>query len=67
MEENISAGGYGERLAAAAVCKEYAKNIQLLDISIKTGSVEQGDVRTLRNVLRIDAESVYKVIKEHNF
>jgi 1-deoxy-D-xylulose-5-phosphate synthase len=67
MEENISAGGYGERLAAAVANKHFDKKLRLLDISIKEGAVEQGGIQTLRNMLQIDAKSVYKAVKELDF
>jgi 1-deoxy-D-xylulose-5-phosphate synthase len=62
MEENISAGGYGEKLAALVAAQR--KSVQLLNVSIKSGFVEQGDIKTLRNMLQMDAESVYKAIKK---
>jgi hypothetical protein len=40
------------------------ENLKLFNVSIKTGAVAQGDVPTLRKMLRIDAESVYSDIKE---
>jgi 1-deoxy-D-xylulose-5-phosphate synthase len=64
MEENISAGGYGESFAAAVAGSGCGENLKLFNVSIKTGAVSQGDVPTLRKMLRIDAESVYSDIKE---
>jgi 1-deoxy-D-xylulose-5-phosphate synthase len=64
MEENISAGGYGEKIAAALVKKELNNKVQIYNASIKSGYVEQGDVRTLRKMLRIDAETVFFDIKQ---
>jgi 1-deoxy-D-xylulose-5-phosphate synthase len=64
MEENISAGGYGEKVAAYVAEKEPDSKVQLYNVSVKTGYVEQGDIKTLRKMLRIDAETIYSDIKQ---
>ncbi len=66
MEENISIGGYGELVAAAITNMELNTNGKLVHIdgSIKESKVEHGSISNLRKKLGIDAESIYRKIKE---
>lgn len=65
MEENISKGGYGEMVAAAISDFELYKNgrIKHIDASIHSEKVRHGSVKKLRQILGIDADSVYDKIK----
>lgn len=73
MEENVVTGGYGERVAAAITDFGFAdgnqnrnqerKQIRHINAAIRNGQVEQGNIATLRQVLGIDAESVYHRVK----
>ncbi len=64
MEENISQGGYGQMLVAAIAKDGFAKDLIHVDGSIGQGYVEQGEIGELRAMLGIDAEGIYKKIKE---
>ncbi|MGN0436821.1 MAG: 1-deoxy-D-xylulose-5-phosphate synthase [Wujia sp.] len=65
LEENISIGGYGERLMSAiADHTTFEGHITHIDGSIRKGSVEQGDVKLLRQRLGIDAAGLYERLKE---
>lgn len=66
MEENISVGGYGELVAAAITRLKLSDNNTLVHIdgSIKESKVEHGSISNLRKKLGIDAESMYRKIKE---
>lgn len=63
VEENVSKGGYGEMLAACITDMGIDKKVKHINVSIRTGSVEQGNVGILRCELGIDAESIYKQIR----
>lgn len=65
LEENITVGGYGERLMSA-IADNYEHNgrIMHIDGSICKGSVEHGEIKQLRRRLGIDAESLYERLKE---
>lgn len=64
MEENITEGGYGERLAAALTDSEFVKDrhIRHINASIPVDRVTQGRISVLRESLGIDAKGVYKRI-----
>lgn len=65
MEENISIGGYGERLMSAiADDNAFTGHVTHIDGSIHKGSVEHGEVKQLRRRLGIDAVSLYEKLKE---
>ncbi len=69
MEENIVTGGYGERVAAAITDMGYLdgnqnrNQIQHINAAIQSGKVEQGNIAVLRQMLGIDADSVYRRVK----
>ncbi len=65
MEENISKGGYGEMVAAAIsdFCLYKDGRIKHVDASIHSEKVRQGSVERLRQMLGIDADSVYDKVK----
>lgn len=62
MEENVTKGGYGERLMAKLADMDVKKNIIHIDGSIRQETVPHGSVGVLRRMLGIDAESIYKKI-----
>lgn len=64
MEENITEGGYGERLAASLADLEFIgdRHIRHINASIPVDRVAQGSIPVLREVLGIDAKGVYKRI-----
>ncbi len=61
IEENVSTGGFGQMLMSKVALNK-ATNIKHIDASIKTGQVEQGTIKELRQMLKIDAESIYESI-----
>ena len=63
IEENISQGGYGEKIAAYMTDETMDKKLKHINVSIKTGAVEQGNIKILRSELGLDAESIYKQIR----
>lgn len=66
LEENVSVGGFGQMLMASLnnITDVNMGNITHIDGSIKTGKVEQGSINELRNMLGIDAKSVYDKLVE---
>ena len=62
LEENVSIGGFGQMLMASLnnITDVNISKITHIDGSIKTGKVEQGSINELRNMLEIDAKSVYE-------
>lgn len=66
MEENVTRGGYGEMIAEAIADREELRKSGLrhINASIADGMVEHGRVDILRNVLGLDAASIFKRIKE---
>ncbi|MBO5424512.1 MAG: 1-deoxy-D-xylulose-5-phosphate synthase [Lachnospiraceae bacterium] len=67
MEENISKGGYGEKLAAKLLDLglHNEKSILHIDGSIKESKVEHGKINVLRKKLNIDAKSIFDKIMKH--
>jgi 1-deoxy-D-xylulose-5-phosphate synthase len=65
MEENITAGGYGQMVASVLADNYMEKygSITHIDASIHAGKVEQGSIDILRKMLAIDAQSIYERIK----
>lgn len=61
MEDNITEGGYGERVSAAITDMELNTDghIKHIDASIHMGRVGQGSIGQLRSALQIDSESIY--------
>ncbi|MBE5944915.1 MAG: 1-deoxy-D-xylulose-5-phosphate synthase [Lachnospiraceae bacterium] len=64
MEENITSGGYGEKIAAALTDIGERKGIDHIDGSIRENKVEHGTISVLRRNLGIDADSIYERIME---
>ncbi len=56
MEENISAGGFGERVRAELY--DMAPGVKVMTVAIEDRFVPHGDVAQLRRLLKIDADSV---------
>ncbi|MCR5674483.1 MAG: 1-deoxy-D-xylulose-5-phosphate synthase [Lachnospiraceae bacterium] len=56
MEENISAGGFGERVRAELY--DMAPGVKVMTAAIRDRFVPHGDVPELRRLLGIDAESI---------
>lgn len=66
MEENVTAGGYGQLLSAEINDLQLNNgSIIHIDGSIPIGKVEQGRVELLRSRLGIDAVSMYNKIRLH--
>ena len=67
MEEGISKSGYAERCLAkiTELSLDANRNITFIDGSIKEQIVHQGDIKTVRKMLRIDADSLYDEIMEY--
>ncbi len=63
MEEGITAGGMGESIACFLRQEGYRG--QVMSVSIEDTFVEHGNVDTLKEMLGIDADSIYKdIIKQ---
>lgn len=60
MEENVTSGGFGERVAEYLYRSEYKGKV--LNISIPDDFIPHGDVDVLKKKYRIDAKSVTKRI-----
>ncbi|MBR6898121.1 MAG: 1-deoxy-D-xylulose-5-phosphate synthase [Lachnospiraceae bacterium] len=56
MEENISSGGFGERISTYV--NDCGLGVHVLRIAIEDGYVEHGDCASLKKLAGIDAESV---------
>ena len=67
VEEGIISGGYGESILKYIndLKNEGLTNIpKVLNIGIEDKFVKQGDINTLRKILKIDGESIYERIKK---
>uniref|UniRef100_UPI004057B65A 1-deoxy-D-xylulose-5-phosphate synthase n=1 Tax=Acetatifactor sp. TaxID=1872090 RepID=UPI004057B65A len=62
MEENVAAGGYGEKVLECMNRNEV--NAEYLNISIQDAYVEHGNVELLKKEIRIDADSIVERICE---
>jgi 1-deoxy-D-xylulose-5-phosphate synthase len=62
LEENISRGGFGERVTDH-VSKNYPE-LKVMNITLPDAYVEHGDVSILRNVLGIDSDACLIKIEE---
>jgi 1-deoxy-D-xylulose-5-phosphate synthase len=60
MEENVTSGGMGEHIAAFLAKEQIPLAIQIA--AIPDEFVEQGNVNKLKEVLRIDAQSIFEKI-----
>lgn len=61
MEENIHAGGFGEK--AAAYFAEHGKNVRLKSIALPDCYIEHGDVEVLRDKYGLTAEKAAETIR----
>ncbi|MDF2803126.1 MAG: deoxyxylulose-5-phosphate synthase [Anaerocolumna sp.] len=59
LEENVKAGGFGEKIAAFLMDNEY-RQVKLLNISLPNQFIEQGDVEVLKEKLGFDDMSITK-------
>lgn len=59
LEENVKAGGFGEKISAFLTEHNY-KDIQQMNISIPDCFVEQGNPDELKEQLELDSKSIYK-------
>lgn len=62
MEENVSSGGYGEKVRAAI--DELNTGVKLLQIAIPDEYVEHGNVELLKQEIGISTERILERIKE---
>lgn len=62
MEENVTVGGYGERVAAVIETEDDLSTLTFMDCSIEASKVPHGKVEILREELGIDAKSIYNKI-----
>jgi 1-deoxy-D-xylulose-5-phosphate synthase len=63
LEENIKAGGYGERVSGFLLEQGY-KQVKHSNISLPGRFIEHGDVPVLKENLGIDGESIYRKVLE---
>ena len=61
LEENVKAGGFGEKVSAFLTEYNY-KNIQQINISIPDCFVEQGSPDELKQQFGLDSKSIFKKI-----
>ena len=59
LEENVKAGGFGEKIASFLMDNEY-RQVKLLNISLPNQFIEQGDVEVLKEKLGLDDMSITK-------
>jgi len=57
MEENVKAGGFGEKVAGFLAEHDY-RQVRLINISLPDQFIEQGDVSVLKEKLGLDVPSV---------
>lgn len=57
LEENVKAGGFGEKIAAFLMDNDY-RQIKLLNISLPNQFIEQGDVEVLKEKLGLDDSAI---------
>ena len=62
MEENVSCGGYGEKVLDCMNKKGLGN--RFLNISIPDAYVEHGNVELLKKEIGLDAESIVRRISE---
>ncbi|MDF2608614.1 MAG: deoxyxylulose-5-phosphate synthase [Lachnospiraceae bacterium] len=63
LEENIKAGGYGEKISGFLLEQDY-KQVKHINISLPGRFIEHGDVPVLKENLLIDGESIYRKVLE---
>lgn len=62
MEENVKSGGFGA--AAADYLRKNYPNVKVLTVALPDRFIEHGNPEKLKAIAQIDAESVYRRIKE---
>lgn len=62
MEENVKSGGFGA--AAADYLRKNYPNVKVLTVALPDRFIEHGNPEKLKALAQIDAESVYRRIKE---
>ena len=61
MEENVKAGGFGEKVASFLSEHNY-QHVKHINISLPNQFIEQGDVSVLKEKMGMDAESVFRKV-----
>ena len=61
LEENVARGGFGE--AVAALLQRHGIKTPMIIGALKNEFIEHGDVKTLRSLYGLDAESLMERIK----
>ena len=62
MEENVKTGGFGE--AAADYLRRTHPQVKVLTVALPDRFIEHGNPEKLKALAQIDAESIYRRIKE---
>lgn len=62
MEENVKCGGFGE--AAADYLRRTHPQVKVLTVALPDRFIEHGNLEKLKALAQIDAESIYRRIKE---
>ena len=65
LEEGVRSGGYGE--AVLSYMEAHHKDIFVENITLPDAYVEHGDVSTLREMLKIDSDSIIEGLEEKGF
>ena len=65
LEEGVRSGGYGE--AVLSYMEAHHKDIFVENITLPDAYVEHGDVSTLREMLKIDSDSIIEGLVEKGF
>ena len=65
LEEGVRAGGFGE--AVLSYMEAHHKDIFVENITLPDAYVEHGDVSTLREMLKIDSDSIIEELEEKGF
>lgn len=61
LEENVKAGGYGEKVSSFVIDHNYV-HVKHINISLPTSYIEHGDVAILKEKVGFDAVSIYKKV-----
>ena len=65
LEEGVCSGGFGE--AVLSYMEAHHKDIFVENITLPDAYVEHGDVSTLREMLKIDSDSIIEELEEKGF
>jgi 1-deoxy-D-xylulose-5-phosphate synthase len=63
LEENVKAGGYGEKISSFIMENKYS-HIRQLTIAVPNQFIEQGEVSQLKEKFGLDSDTIYKKITE---